>query len=886
MVYRPAVVNSVNSMVGVGVLAVPFVMMRCGILLGCLLVAFCGWVCVEACDILVLAARSTGKKSYEEVAGAALGARGKLACQIFFIWAMCSACVAWFVVLGDMLPRIAWSFGLVGGADDPGVRVMSMTLIAAVGVLPLSLLNDVMGSIAKLSSISLAFYLLFTLWVVVECLPAFFTMQWAARVTWWAPSGLPACLPIVSAAMTAQTQLFMMFQHTPNNSPNHMSSIMKWACATVAAIYTIVGVFGYIHFVDESGSVSSGNLLNMTEESLVLDFMSATFAVVLVFSFPLVVFPCREMIWTLIRPDKRSRRNYLDDPSEWIGPDSSMPPHVFYGITVVQLAFTLVVAICVPNIETFLVISGATGNAALAFHLPGVIFLALDGQATYSHRKGASGRLGQDATRNVALFLLCVGAACTLLGGRAGMLSLQASFATDSQVVPTNAEASPPPLPQATIEASAPAVITPVERKADLTNCMTQYAFLGSKQCRGKLFCQSKKCIHSETVLSENCQQVFSSDPVLSNGLKALHKIATACDSLEGISEAEIEANVAKAQATAAAAAAAKLRTAVLKPRSKPKLAHTANATAKVKPMAAPVIVPKTKTEAKLKKVIDTMAAENIKLKQEIATDKEELRAKEKQKSTQAAKPAEAKKAIDAKAKAKATADAKVTDAKKKGNVKVDAVSKMLGITKKDLKKKPTGEKKPKYADRHGNMTAALVKETGKDIEAALVRINQTKTLASALMKEMKKAEAAAPPAPSAKGAKAATGAKKRQGQLTRAATAAGKRNESSNGASAAASAAKAAAETAKAAAETAKAAEETAKAATEAAATAKATETAAAAVRDATTTAEAVAAAAAAKLKPTPRPTPRPTQLALKPKPAPKRRPPAITKQGDAEEP
>ena len=49
-------------------------------------------------------------------------------------------------------------------------------------------------------------------WVVSLGGGAFAEMRWLSFVPWWNTAGLSDCVPIVSAALTAQTQFFLIYQ--------------------------------------------------------------------------------------------------------------------------------------------------------------------------------------------------------------------------------------------------------------------------------------------------------------------------------------------------------------------------------------------------------------------------------------------------------------------------------------------------------------------------------------------------------------------------------------------------------------------------------------------------------------------------------------------------
>lgn len=178
------VINTANSLVGSSMLAMPFVLSKCGIILGALVIIFCGLLCETSCHLLCVVTKASRRGSYEELGRAVFGNPGKRIVQVAMCICMLNAMVVWFVVLGTILPRFAAEYGLVE-APTPEARVQVLIVVAAVVVFPISLLKNVMGAIAMLSQISMAFYTCFALWTISLGGGAFAEMRWIKHVPWW-----------------------------------------------------------------------------------------------------------------------------------------------------------------------------------------------------------------------------------------------------------------------------------------------------------------------------------------------------------------------------------------------------------------------------------------------------------------------------------------------------------------------------------------------------------------------------------------------------------------------------------------------------------------------------------------------------------------------------
>ena len=251
MPYMKGVINTANSLVGSSMLAMPFVLSKCGIILGFVVIIVCGLLCETSCHLLCVVTKASQRGSYEELGRAVFGSLGKRAVQLAMCLCMVNCMVVWFVVLGTILPRLAAEYGFIEAAG-PEARMNVLFVVAACVVFPISLLKNVMGAIAMLSQISMAFYSCFALWTISLGGGAFAEMRWIKHVPWWDWEGLSTCVPIVSAALTAQTQFFMIYQNMPNNSISEMRSCVFWACVIVCLTYMTVGSFGTHMSLDSS----------------------------------------------------------------------------------------------------------------------------------------------------------------------------------------------------------------------------------------------------------------------------------------------------------------------------------------------------------------------------------------------------------------------------------------------------------------------------------------------------------------------------------------------------------------------------------------------------------------------------------------------------------
>lgn len=102
---------------------------------------------------------------------------------------------------------------------------------------------------------------------------------------------------IVFFSAFVHRQLFEVFETTQNVSPERMNGIVKTAVSICTGVYILVGFFGYIAFCTQP---FSGNILMSFSPSFTNDVIKIGFVLSIAFSFPLVIFPCRVSVNSLL----------------------------------------------------------------------------------------------------------------------------------------------------------------------------------------------------------------------------------------------------------------------------------------------------------------------------------------------------------------------------------------------------------------------------------------------------------------------------------------------------------------------------------------------------------------------------------------------------------
>lgn len=161
--------NFVNSIVGCGIVGIPYAVQQCGFIVGIIMLTYVAILIYHSVLMLIECGLKVNKLDFEELSEHLLGWKGYYATTIFMFLFAYGAQVAYLVVIGDTIPVVA---GLFYPSDSSILtdRKAVIGLTATFVILPLCLLRD-LSTLAWSSLVSIAADAAFVL-IVVAFAPA------------------------------------------------------------------------------------------------------------------------------------------------------------------------------------------------------------------------------------------------------------------------------------------------------------------------------------------------------------------------------------------------------------------------------------------------------------------------------------------------------------------------------------------------------------------------------------------------------------------------------------------------------------------------------------------------------------------------------------------
>jgi amino acid permease len=193
--------------------------------------------------------------------------------------------------------------------------------------------------------------------------------------------------------------MFSVLNEISNNSHFRTTSVIFASNGTAAAIYILVAITGYLSFGNDVG----GNIVSQYAPSVSATIGRAAIVVLVMFSYPLQVHPCRASVDAVLkwRPKSLMSRNSSAPSSIESSPPRNVPllptgrkrnedslgETRFAAITTAIIVLSFIVAMTVGSLEAVLAYVGSTGSTSISFILPGLFYYKISSPNSALHQR-------------------------------------------------------------------------------------------------------------------------------------------------------------------------------------------------------------------------------------------------------------------------------------------------------------------------------------------------------------------------------------------------------------------------------------------------------------------------------------------------------------------
>ncbi|OQS00009.1 Amino Acid/Auxin Permease (AAAP) Family [Thraustotheca clavata] len=362
------------SIVGAGVLALPYAVNQVGVLLGIALILLGSFLAYYALFLLVICSDISKAMSYMNLAHVCSGPKLAVFVQSVICTNLLGTAVGFFVASSELILLVVKPVDLYWGDSMMTHRDTRNALIGALClcfVYPLSLFRS-LSSLRFSSLFSILCIVFLTITVVVKYFqfvklgfaPDFWYQWHHLTMLNFAPDRLLTAIPLVVFAFTCHPNVLPIYLQLKRRSSPRMYKVARRSLGVASLVYLLLSTFAVFTFGDKT---LPNFLENDYHQDAAIIAASIFLGVSIVITTPLYIHTLRNCINEIV----------------WEN-DGGLVRHTF--VTTALVGFAVTLALLATDIASVLGILGATTNPIICFIMPAYYVCKLGGSSVAFHK--------------------------------------------------------------------------------------------------------------------------------------------------------------------------------------------------------------------------------------------------------------------------------------------------------------------------------------------------------------------------------------------------------------------------------------------------------------------------------------------------------------------
>lgn len=186
--------------------------------------------------------------------------------------------------------------------------------------------------------------------------------------------------------------MFSILNEIADNSHFRTTTVILGSIGGACLLYILTGITGYLSYGDNI----RGNIVSMYPTAAASTIGRLAIVILVMFSYPLQIHPCRASIEACLRwrPRRTQRdgspsRNSLmtNTPKPGAPQSREMSDMKFAVISTVLIILSFITAMTVSSLEKVLAYVGSTGSTTISFILPGLFYYKISDPESPHHQR-------------------------------------------------------------------------------------------------------------------------------------------------------------------------------------------------------------------------------------------------------------------------------------------------------------------------------------------------------------------------------------------------------------------------------------------------------------------------------------------------------------------
>ena len=363
--------NMINSIMGAGILGLPYAFANTGWVFGVLLNLMSMYFSIIGCRLLSYCSSVVPKPSSFFQILNVVNPKLSIFVDVSVILLTFGSALAYLIIIGDLMPKSLTTLGASGFITARATWVVTGWMIAA----PFACMHNL--DALKWTSGLCFLFLMVTIIVIFiyampgdpleACIDQDLDDDLPCRgANVWVVTDAKTFLKVFSIfifALACQANIFAFLNEMRRPTQVRVDSLFTWAIVTAGSSYIIYGSCGYATYGD---SIRSDSIINYPANKLGA-VIGIFVSFIVAFSYPLQINPCRRSLLTMLQ-------KALNKGAE---PSIMQTRFRYYTITSIFLGVSLLIAMVLDDLGFVLSLVGATGSTAICFIIPGYCYLSL-----------------------------------------------------------------------------------------------------------------------------------------------------------------------------------------------------------------------------------------------------------------------------------------------------------------------------------------------------------------------------------------------------------------------------------------------------------------------------------------------------------------------------
>ncbi|KAL4144474.1 hypothetical protein PRNP1_013605 [Phytophthora ramorum] len=404
-----AIFNLVSTIIGGGILSLPFAFDKCGLLVALIFMIIAASASTFSLYVIVSCSRRGRAASYEEVVRKALGVRAGRITVLLLVLLTFLTLVAYVILTKDLVGSLGARFLYNRPISEAEQNVL--TVICVLLVSP-ALLARSMDALRFTSIFSLVSVLVLAIAITVRAAGTVFGRRENLEVEAepqipikmvpdsWADAAY--AFPIISVSFLCHFNVMPVYRELHKPTRHRLKKIVASTMFSTWIFYILVGIMGYLFAFQQQGGVQGDILNNFSDNDPLVNLGRLGLLITIQLSLPLIIQPCRSNLLRLakiMRTFMRTRAKVYDatDSSdsdnevETAGEGTALlptggatPPHgrmkamvVHVVLTVGIMAGVITIALLSPGVAVVWNLMGSTVGLLISYVLPCVSYVCI-----------------------------------------------------------------------------------------------------------------------------------------------------------------------------------------------------------------------------------------------------------------------------------------------------------------------------------------------------------------------------------------------------------------------------------------------------------------------------------------------------------------------------